>query len=932
MNHFSCGRIRLKGELYMDRSKRNYDAFISYKHDPYVSRVAHAVLRKLECYRPPKSSGAQKKKLYLCIDDQNFATAGVLNKQICEALDNSEYLIYLACPETLGSGYCLDEIRYFKKLHDGKLDNIIVLLLKGKPESVLPQELCYEGCWDLGEAPDMEKETEVHWLDLRADNIKEAIKKLNESLLMVAAPLLHCEPDELIQRDRQRKKQKQLMWGMLCVVMSAVAMCVGYTLWLTWTVDYIRQAENARADGNDNMALFYYAKTLSLNPFDEEARINAQILLQKKAWPMVVKEEEDSAILGNHTFPIDLSSGIDNSLIPVCITTGGEAALWKKGNDRYYCVDVEGNNFEELVDVDNYFYFGYQNVADAWCFSNKEEPRYIFYWPKDERMEKLDWSGNFQGEWDNAGICALQPGVVAVMNFETLAFYQLEDGLCRELYSIELKEVFHDDQTILEKYNISIFDCYVFDMWSSPDGSRFVISANFWYNSNTESFCHSEAALFDTDTYRLITVMESRECLISNIVFQDDSQKLALLYNNEGGILENCGYAAVYDHWGNLVFQTERSSAVIPWKGYFCGEVFLLCDLSTAYFLDSETGEPLSEPLLLHVNQAYRTDDGQIAMENAMGVRYCRLVQYSGGTVEENMGEDMIAAYWNEMNMRYQLMEDLWLFTSDDRKEICLSDENGLILDRFLIQETGTEKIVLALSYGINTQTAFVLDDERDLYCIYIDLESKKFASREEVFVHGGILDFSAAKDGVVYLDRYFPGQYFSQISNLMYTTNDNFLFFHDPAVKYLAWISKPNLKGSFAGLFSGTSDYAVIATRKEGQVNLRFFSIETGDFLTDMALEESDDLFVCLGENDNLFIYSGGNWQDMWLGSRRADSNVTQQLMDLSGYMLSGSRFENNRRLEYAEAVMSPDSLGSWSECLEWTFLPFNGVKEVIR
>lgn len=916
----------------MDKNKRNYDAFISYKHDPYVSKIAHAVLRKLEHYRPPKGSGSQKKKLYLCIDDQNFATVGILNKQISGALDNSEYLIYLACPETLGSGYCLDEIRYFKKQHDGRLDNIIVLLIKGEAEDVLPQELCYEGCWDLGEAPDSARKAELHWLDLRAGNITEAIKKLDESLLMLAAPLLHCEPDELIQRDKQWRKQKNLIRGMLCIVMTTVALCVAYTLWLTWTVDYIRQAENALTDGNDNMALFYYAKTLSMNPFDEEARINAQILLQKKAWPMVVKEEEASVILGNHIFPIDLSAEINNMLIPICITTGGEAVLWQEGSDRYYYTDMEGNIFEELDDVGNYFRSGYQNVADAWCFINKEEPHYIFYWPEDKRMEKLDWSGNFQGEWNNIGICALQTGIIAVIDFEALAFYQLEDGLCRELYRIKINEIFQDDPAILEEYNLSLTENYAFNMWPSPDGSRLVISADFWYNSDTESFCHSEAALFDTDTYRLITVMESQECLISNVVFQDDSQKMALLYNNEDGILENCGYAAVYDCWGNLAFRTERSSKVIPSKVFFCGEVFLLCDLSTVYFLDGETGESISEPLLLHVNQAYLTDDGQIAMECALGVRYCCLVQYSGGTVEENMVEDMLTTYRSEMSMQYQLTDNLWLFISDDRKEICLADEKGIMLDRFPIQEAGTERIVLALTYGISTQTAFVLDNEQDLYCIPIDLENRSFAPRKEVPVHSGILDFTPAKDGVVYLDSYFPGRYYSQISNLMYVTNDKFLFFHDPAVNYLGWIAEPNMNGSFAGLFSGVSDYVVLVSRKEGQVNLRFFSIKTGDFLTDMSLEETKDLFICLGENDNFFIHSAGNWQDMWLGLRRADSNVTQQLMDLSGYKLSGSHFKNNRKLEYAEAVMSPDTLGSWSEYLKWTFLPFNKVKGEIK
>lgn len=92
--------------------RRTYDAFISYKHDPYVSRIAHTVLRRLERYRPPKGAGVRKKRLYLCIDDQNFAAAGIFNEQIHGALANSEYLIYLACPETLGSKYCLDEIQY----------------------------------------------------------------------------------------------------------------------------------------------------------------------------------------------------------------------------------------------------------------------------------------------------------------------------------------------------------------------------------------------------------------------------------------------------------------------------------------------------------------------------------------------------------------------------------------------------------------------------------------------------------------------------------------------------------------------------------------------------------------------------------------------------------------------------------------------------
>lgn len=902
------------------QKEKRYDAFISYKHDPYVSRIAHTVLRRLERYRPPKGSGAQKKKLYLCIDDQNLAAAGILNKQIYEALANSEYLIYLACPETLGSKYCLDEIRYFKKLHDGRLDNIIVLLIKGEPKDVFPQELCYEGCWEENELPDPERKTEVHWLDLKAENFREAAEKLNDSLLMIASPLFHCDPDELIQRDRQWKKQKRMMWGMLGVTASAVVLCVAYTFWLTWSVDYKRQAENALADGNDNKALFYYAKALSLNPFDEEARINSQLLIQKEAWPMVVKEDEDSVILGNHVYPLDISSEKEECLLPVCITTEGGYTLWEDGKEHYYVSDADGIFFEELSDEGSFFYYTGQTVSNAWCLVNNQEQYYTFYWPEEKRIEKLVWKENFSGRWEKAGVYALQPGMVAVMDHEALTFGRLEGGVCQELCRIELSEIFREDQVVSEEYNMSLLENYICKIWTSPDGSRLVITAEYWYNSGRESFCHSKAVLFDTETFSMVVLAENGECLISNVVFQDDSQKLALIYNNKDGILENRGGAAVYDCFGDLIFEVECGSDLVPWNGYFCGKLFLLCDLSATYFLDAETGEQICNPLLLHVNQAALTDDGQIALEHQFGVRYCQMVRYSEGTAEINIeDEDIANAFRSEMEMKYQLEDDLWLRASDDRKEILLADGNGKILDRFLIQEEETENGVIALAYGISTHTAFALDEARNLHCILIELEEKKFVSKEKEHTVSGVVEFAPAPNGVVYLNGYLLGSYSSVGLSLMYTKNDHFLFFHDPVVQHFGWFAEPNIKDSFADLIVGESDYAVIVTQKEGQINFRFFSMKTGDFLADMSHEAAEDFFVYLNEKDLFFIRSDGNWQGIWIGSGWTDRNAIQQLTDLSGYTLEGSRFMNNQTLEYAEAVMSPDSLGSWSEYLDW-------------
>lgn len=905
----------------MNREK-TYDAFISYKHDFYISKIAHTVLRRLEHYRPPKGSGAQKKRLYLCIDDQNFATAGNLNKQIREALENSEYLIYLACPETLESGYCLDEIRYFKKLHDGRLDNIIALLIKGEPKDVFPRELCYEGCWETDGAPDPDRKTEIHWLDLRAGTILGTLKRLKESLLMIAAPLLHCELDELIQRDKQWKKQKRRMWGMLGAAMLLITLCVGYTFWLTWLVDYKRQAENALANGNDNKALFYYAKALSLNPMDEQTRINAQLLLQKESWPMVVQEDKESVILGNRVYPVDAPADGGDALTPMFVTAKDSYILWTDEKGRYYFSDAERTFLEELPDVGSFFSTGWQRVSDAWCFRNYKEPHYTFYWPEEKRMERLEWKENFSGEWENVSICALQPGMIAISDWESLSFCQLENGVCRELYRVELNEIFGDDQSLLEEYNISLMENYTFDVWTSPDGSYLVMTANFWYNSGREAFCRSAAVLFDTKTHSVITSVESSECLISHVTFQNDSQRMALIYSNEDGFLENRSYVSVYDVSGSLVFQTECGGNIIPSDAYFCGEVFLLCDFSTVYFLDAKTGRQLCEPLLLHVNEAVLAEDGKIALECVgASVKYCRFIQYSAGGTEANTdNEDILNELQSEMEMKHQIAEDLWLLASDNREEVLLADGNNTVLDRFRIAEMGTGNFVIDLAYGVNTQTAFVLDENHTLYCPAIDRKLKRFAAKEKIPLHEGVLAFDIAKEGVVYLDGFFPGHNLSRTANLKYIVGDDFIFTHDSAVNYLGWLADPNINDSFLGLISGESDYVVIFTQKEGQINFRFISIKTGDILADMSHGQTDDLLVNLEKDNTVTIRSDGNWRKMWLGLCRADYGVTRQLMDLSGYRLSGSRFGNEQKLEYAEAVMSPDSFGGWSKYLEWT------------
>lgn len=100
---------------------------------------------------------------------------------------------------------------------------------------------------------------------------------------------------------------------------------------------------------------------------------------------------------------------------------------------------------------------------------------------------------------------------------------------------------------------------------------------------------------------------------------------------------------------------------------------------------------------------------------------------------------------------------------------------------------------------------------------------------------------------------------------------------------------------------------------------------MKSGKSLADMPLESANDFFITM--DNNFFIRSDGGWYSIWLGSRLADGDAIQQLMDLSGYSLSGNRLMNNLILEPSDTVISPDAFGNWSEYLKWTE-PRKGIK----
>ena len=79
-----------------------YNAFISYRHASLDMTTAKTLHSLIEQYRVPKALRKDgRKKLGIVFRDQDELPASSnLNEKICQALDNTEYLIVICTPNT----------------------------------------------------------------------------------------------------------------------------------------------------------------------------------------------------------------------------------------------------------------------------------------------------------------------------------------------------------------------------------------------------------------------------------------------------------------------------------------------------------------------------------------------------------------------------------------------------------------------------------------------------------------------------------------------------------------------------------------------------------------------------------------------------------------------------------------------------------------
>ena len=208
---------------------RKYNAFISYRHAPEDIKIASEVQTQLERFKIPKE--IQKKtgvKRFERVfrDKEELPITSDLNDDIDLALENSDHLIVICSERTGESIWVQKEIETFLKYHSKK--DIFTVLVDGEPGDVIPEILLHDTV--TRKLADGTEETREELIEPLSCDYRIGIKKARKTELpRLAASMLRCSYDELVQRRKQYVRRRIAMIAGAASIMAAFA--IGYLIW-----------------------------------------------------------------------------------------------------------------------------------------------------------------------------------------------------------------------------------------------------------------------------------------------------------------------------------------------------------------------------------------------------------------------------------------------------------------------------------------------------------------------------------------------------------------------------------------------------------------------------------------------------------------------------------------------------------------------------
>ena len=173
-----------------------YRAFISYRHLEPDRTVAITVHRLLEKYTVPSRlrRNGEKHLGRIFRDEDELPLSASLSDSIRIALEESEFLIVICTPQFRESLWCMQEVDTFIRLH-GR-NRVLCVLVSGSPEESFPPQLLTD---ETG------RSVEPLAANLSSCRPGEMRSRLKREYLRLAAAIIGCDFDDLVQRAQRRK-------------------------------------------------------------------------------------------------------------------------------------------------------------------------------------------------------------------------------------------------------------------------------------------------------------------------------------------------------------------------------------------------------------------------------------------------------------------------------------------------------------------------------------------------------------------------------------------------------------------------------------------------------------------------------------------------------------------------------------------------------
>jgi WD40 repeat protein len=214
----------------------HFNAFISYKHADLDNKIAASIVRDLEHFHIPKKiqkATGVKKIERIFRDKDELPITSDLNDTISMALHNADYLIVICSTNTKYSTWVEKEIEVFLQNHS--MNQILTVLADGEPYEVIPKVLL-TGKKEVVDEDGVARTVEMPFEPLSCDYRLPYRRAKAEELPRMAAAIIGCSYDELINRRRQYKMRR-----LTAITTGIMALSVGFAGYMFYSNTLIQK-------------------------------------------------------------------------------------------------------------------------------------------------------------------------------------------------------------------------------------------------------------------------------------------------------------------------------------------------------------------------------------------------------------------------------------------------------------------------------------------------------------------------------------------------------------------------------------------------------------------------------------------------------------------------------------------------------------------